>query len=280
MTDQSFAQHLAVCSWSLQPKTPADLIDQLRQIGIDKIQLALGPLDEDSAWADAEARFAEAGVSVVSGMFGTIGEDYTTLETIRRTGGIVPTGTWDANWQNVQRYAKLAAKLNLKLVSFHAGFLPEDPADPTYDKLTGRLGQVAEAFAAKGIDLALETGQEEANTLKRFLDGLGMPNVGVNFDPANMILYAKGDPVEAVKTLMPYVKQVHIKDAVATKTPGEWGAEVPVGTGEVDWSAFLDALKAGGFGGHMAIEREAGNQRAVDIKAAKDFIFETIGKGC
>jgi sugar phosphate isomerase/epimerase len=77
---------------------------------------------------------------------------------------------------------------------------------------------------------------------------------------------------------MPYVMQVHIKDATATKVPGQWGAEVPVGTGEVDWAAFFAALKAGGFGGCMSIEREAGQQRIADIMRAKRFILDIIGK--
>jgi sugar phosphate isomerase/epimerase len=278
MANLSLAQRLAVCSWSLQPKDPADLIGQLRQLGMDKIQLALGPLVGEPAWAGAGAKLSAAGVKVVSGMFGTVGEDYTTLETIRKTGGVVPDATWDENWRNIQRYVQVAAKLKLKLVSFHCGFLPEDAADASYDKLIGRLVKIADVFAREGIGLAMETGQEDADTLKGFLDRLAKPNVGVNFDPANMILYAKGEPVSAVKVLMPYVMQVHIKDATATKVPGQWGAEVPVGTGEVDWAAFFAALKAGGFGGCMSIEREAGQQRIADITRAKNFILDIIGK--
>jgi sugar phosphate isomerase/epimerase len=278
MANVSLAERLAVCSWSLRPKDPADLIGQLGQLGMDKVQLALGPLADEPAWAGAGAKLAAAGDKIVSGMFGTVGEDYSTLEAIRKTGGIVPDATWDENWRSIRQYVKLAAKLKLKLVSFHCGFLPEDPADASYDKLIARLVKIADAFARVGIGLAMETGQEDAGTLKGFLDRLAKPNVGVNFDPANMILYAKGDPVAAVKVLMPYVRQVHIKDATATKVPGQWGAEVPVGTGEVAWPAFLAALKAGGFSGHMSIEREAGDQRIADITRAKNFILNTIGK--
>jgi len=278
MANLSLAERLAVCSWSLQPKDPADLIGQLGQLGMDKIQLALGPLADDGGWSDAGARLSAAGVTVVSGMFGTVGEDYSTLKTIRKTGGVVPDATWDENWRNIQRYVQVAVDLKLKLVSFHCGFLPEDPADASYDKLIGRLVKIADAFGSEGIGLAMETGQEDAGTLKRFLDGLAKPNVGVNFDPANMILYAKGDPVAAVKVLMPYVMQVHIKDATAALVPGQWGAEVPVGTGEVAWPAFFAALTAGGFGGYMSIEREAGEQRIADITRAKNFVLDTIGK--
>jgi L-ribulose-5-phosphate 3-epimerase len=278
MTEEPLAERLGVCSWSLQPADPADLIGQLKQIGIAKIQLALDPIREGGAWADAGSRLAEAGIQVVSGMFGTVGEDYSTLETIRRTGGVVPDETWEQNWANIQRLPTIAKSLGTDLVSFHAGFLPEEPDDPSYAKLAGRLAQIAELFGAEGINLAFETGQEDAETLKGFLDRLGKPNVGVNFDPANLILYAKGDPVEAVRTLMGYLMQIHVKDATPTDTPGEWGTEVPVGTGAVEWAAFLAALDEGGFGGCMCIEREAGGDRVGDIKAAKDFILQTLGK--
>jgi len=278
MSQTPLADRLAVCSWSLHPADPAELIRQMQQLEMDKIQLGLDPLRAEEEWAGAGAQLAEAGLKVVSGMFGCEGEDYSTLESIRRTGGIVPDETWATNWQNIQKTVPIAQSLGLKLVSFHAGFLPEERSDPAYGKLVDRLTQIAGAFAAEGFDLAFETGQEDAATLKGFLDRLALPNLGVNFDPANMILYAKGDPVESVKILMGYLKQVHVKDAVKTATPGEWGQEVIVGTGEVAWEAFFAALEAGGFTGCLAIEREAGDDRVADIKAAKDFVLKTVGK--
>ena len=91
-----------------------------------------------------------------------------------------------------------------------------------------------------------------------------------------MILYDKGEPVESLRVLAKHVKQCHIKDATKTKTPGTWGAEVVVGTGEVDWAAFFGVLEEAGFNGYMAIEREAGDQRVKDIKAAKEFVLKTL----
>ena len=279
MGEQSLAERLAVCTWSLQPADPADLIGQMKQLEMDKVQLGLDPLRADAKWADAGRRLADAGITVISGMFGCEGEDYSTLEAIKRTGGIVPDETWETNWANIQQTVPIAASLGLTLVTFHAGFLPEEPSDPSYERLIGRLTRIAEAFAAAGIDLAFETGQEEADTLKGFLDRLAKPNVGVNFDPANLILYAKGDPVESVKVLMSYLKGVHVKDATQTDTPGEWGAEVVVGTGEVDWPAFFAALAEGDFAGYLSIEREAGGDRVGDIRTARSFVLETLGEG-
>jgi len=277
MGEQALAERLAVCSWSLHPTGPADLIGRMRQLEMDKIQLALDPLRADEAWADAGRQLADAGITVVSGMFGCEGEDYTTLESIRRTGGIVPDETWETNWANIRKTVPIAESLGLDLITFHAGFLPQEPDAPSCEKLIDRFMKIADAFAAAGIDLAFETGQEDAETLKGFLERLGKANIGVNFDPANMILYGKGDPVESVKVLTSRLKGVHIKDAVPAETPGEWGLEVLVGTGAVDWPAFFAALDEGGFAGYLGIEREAGDNRVGDIRTAANFILETLG---
>jgi sugar phosphate isomerase/epimerase len=135
-----------------------------------------------------------------------------------------------------------------------------------------RLGEAADIFAAQGINLGLETGQETAPVLLQLLHKLNRPNLGVNFDPANMILYDKGDPVEALQTLGPWIRQIHIKDARRTKVPGTWGEEVAVGAGEVDWPAFFAALDKLKFTGDLVIEREAGSQRVADIRQAKEVL--------
>ncbi|MEW6160059.1 MAG: sugar phosphate isomerase/epimerase family protein [Verrucomicrobiota bacterium] len=271
--NSTILNRLAVCSWSLQPGTPEQLVDHLQTIGISKVQIALDPFREHpEIWSKASELFARHGIQMVSGMFGTLGEDYTTMETIRRTGGVVPDATWEGNWQNIQIIAGLAQQFGIKLVTFHAGFLPHEESDPDFQKLLERISRIADLFAAKDIDLGFETGQETAETLQTFLDKLNRSNVGVNFDPANMILYDKGDPISALRTLGPWLKQCHLKDATRTKTPGAWGDEVPVGTGEVDWRAFFQTLDELKFGGWLSIEREAGHQRVADIQAARDYV--------
>lgn len=265
--------NLAVCSWSLRPTDPANLIQQLQATGINRVQIALDPLREHPArWASLAEACAKSGISFVSGMFGTVGEDYSTLESIKRTGGIVPDATWEQNWSNIQSVAGIAKKLGLKLVTFHAGFLLHEASDPAFKKLSQRIGMIADLFAAVDIELGFETGQETAETLRAFLQQLGKPNVGVNFDPANMILYDKGDPIAALRVLGPWLKQCHIKDATRTRTPGTWGEEVVVGTGEVDWRAFFRTAKELNFHGNFAIEREAREQRVNDIRAAREFV--------
>jgi sugar phosphate isomerase/epimerase len=264
---------LAVCSWSLQPPTPKQLIDQLTEIGLRRIQCALDPIRlHPAVWVQFAEECARSGVQLASGMFGCVGEDYSTMESIKRTGGIVPDPTWDDNWKNIQLTAEIAQRMRLKLVTFHAGFLPHEDKDPAFSKLLHRMRMVADIFAARGIELALETGQETAATLHGFLIKLGRTNVGVNFDPANMILYEKGDPIEALRTLGSWLKQCHIKDANKTRVSGQWGDEVVVGTGQVNWADFFKVLAELRFTGNLCIEREAGNQRVQDIRAAKQFI--------
>jgi sugar phosphate isomerase/epimerase len=267
----NLSDRLAICSWSLQPESPAELAQKLHAIGIVRTQLALDPIRTGGAWTDGFDKLKDLGVTVASGMFAAVGEDYSTLDSIRRTGGVVPDATWPQTFANFKVMAPMAQRAGLTHVMFHAGFLPHERHDPDYGKLAGRLTQVADLFADHGLTCCLETGQEAAVSLRAFLEELAKPNVRVNFDPANLILYDKGDPIAGLKTLLPHVVSCHIKDATRTKTPGTWGEEVVVGTGEVDWTAFFATLGPD-FSGTLALEREAGDQRVADLQTAHTFL--------
>jgi L-ribulose-5-phosphate 3-epimerase len=273
------SDRLAVCSWSLQPQSAEDLLKKLAATGLARVQVALAPIRENrgGAWGDFTGLCARQGVTCVSGMMATAGEDYSTLDSIKRTGGVVPDATWPENWRTMQADADLAQRMGLKLVTFHAGFLPHDEKDPAFPKLQARVRQVADLFAGRGIALGLETGQETAETLAQFLKTLERGNVGVNFDPANMILYDKGEPVAALRALARWLRQCHIKDAVRTKVPGTWGEEVPVGAGQVDWKSFFQTLRDVGFKGDLCIEREAGDRRVADIRSAREHVQRLAG---
>lgn len=273
MKSNSLSERLAVCSWSLQPESPADLVAKLESTGIRRVQLALDPLrDSPKVWGETAALFRQKGITIVSGMFGCVGEDYSTLETIRVTGGIAPDATWEQNWTNMRATVALAHELGLKLVTFHAGFLPHEEKDPNFAKMLRRLTETADVFKAAKIELGLETGQETAPVLVQLLQKLNRPSVGVNFDPANMILYDKGNPIEALRVLGPWIRQVHLKDARRTKVSGTWGEEVVAGTGEVNWQAFFATLRELNYKGDFVIEREAGTQRVVDIRTARELV--------
>src|SRR5882757_5678384 len=139
---------IAVCSWSLQPASPGELVEKLAATGIRRVQLALNPFHElPAVWGETEALFRENQIEIVSGMFGCLGEDYSTLETIRATGGIAPDATWENNLKSIRASAGLAAKLGLPLVTFHAGFLPHEKSDPAFSKMLERLRAVGDIFA-------------------------------------------------------------------------------------------------------------------------------------
>ena len=266
--------NLGVCSWSY--RNPLDEVAaEMKKIGLKRIHLALQPfLEGGSRHGAAEsaealervkARLASGEWVLSATMIGFPQEDYSTLETIRKTGGILPDDAWEANKKIIVAGAKLSAELKAPYLTMHAGFLDEsDPA--ALKKYTERVKFIVDTCKSAGVGVAFETGQETATDLAKFLSSV--PGAGVNFDPANMILYAKGNPVEAVRTLAPWIRHIHLKDATLTKKPGTWGTEVPWGDGEVNAQRFLAELKAVGYKGNFAIEREGGDDRTGDIALA------------
>ncbi|MSR68849.1 MAG: sugar phosphate isomerase/epimerase [Phycisphaerales bacterium] len=265
----------AVCSWSLRPADAHELVKRLRALDIAAVQLALVPCVSELPWRFAIDFLRGEGIEVISGMLAMAGEDYTTLESIARTGGVRSDGHWGQNIDRALRVADLAERGAIELVTLHGGFLPHELGDPVRSVMIDRLRTIADIFAQRGIAIALETGQESAQTLALALREIDRPSVGVNFDPANMILYGMGDPVEAVEILAPWLRQVHIKDAVATQCPGTWGTEVPVGQGSVQWQPFLARVQRARTAErplNLVIERESGKCRDADILAARDLV--------
>ncbi len=275
-------EQIGVCSWSLQAAGPEDLRDKVNALGLKKLQLGLTPhRDDPGAWDGVRDILAASGIRIVSGMYSTLGEDYSSPDAIRRTGGVVLDEYWDQNVDLAKATAATALALGVKEVSFHAGFLPHDLNDPAFDKLSGRVLQLAEIFGEIDVTLTAETGQESASTLLLFLDEMkkrGATNLAVNFDPANMLLYDMDEPIEALRQLVPHVTQVHVKDAKRPPTKGQWGEEVVVGTGAVDWAAFVRILAEADFSGGYIFEREAGDDRVGDITKGIAALTEAMGQ--
>jgi len=275
--------HLGVCSWSLEPTSPADLVNKVKDSGLRAIQLALDPIRTDpTTWPlkDTWKRLDHAGISVASGMMTMKGEDYSTIESIRRTGGIRMDEHWEANLAAAKANAEIAHQYGLEMVTFHAGFIPESPKDRERTKIVERIIEIAECFAEHDITIALETGQETADTLRSVMDDIDHPMIGVNFDPGNMILYGTGDPVQAVKDLALFIDQIHIKDATPPASPGVWGKEVVIGQGAVNWQDFFAALLEEEVECDMMIEREAGSSRVADIRAGAAYLSQfNLGAG-
>ena len=274
------AERVGVCSWSWRLPI-SEVAVQMEKSGVKGIHLALGPFiapDERHGAAEGEKALAMVKAKIRSGewvlmstMIDFVGQDYTTLETIRKTGGIVPDATWEENKRLVTKGAKLTRELGCDLMSGHAGFL--DESDPVaLKKYVERVTWIRDECRKFGVTFIMESGQETAADLAAFMPRV--PGVGINFDPANMILYGKGRPMEALGLLYPWIRQIHVKDAVETKVPGTWGEEVVWGTGEVGGQAFIDRLEALGYKGNYVVEREGGNDRPGDINKAIERIRE------
>lgn len=264
------SRHLAVCSWSLKPQSPTDLISSCALCGINSVQLALLPLIHEEQWSGTSAKLQSEGITVISGMLEASGEDYTSLETIAKTGGLRQDAMWSSTKENAKRVAGVAAEMELPLVTFHAGFIPENMCEER-TKMLERLLTLADIFSAENILLGLETGQECASNVVSVLEDLSHPSLGVNYDPANMILYGKGDPLEAIKILSPWVQQVHVKDAIQAEVLGTWGMETVVGKGDVPWKEFLACVPDGV---NLVVEREGGENRIEDVLKAKQMLEE------
>ena len=256
---------LGVCSWSMQVGID-EVIANIASLGLSHVHLALGPALKDGSEAYLEKAKA-SDWTITSTMIDFPQEDYSSLDSIRATGGIVPDAEWPENRALFAQAVRVTAELGVSQLSFHAGFLDHDN-EMQKSKFYDRVREVADIAAKLNICVLLETGQESADDLGRFMEDVNHPSLGINFDPANTILYDKGTPAEAVRTLSRWVRHVHIKDATRTKTPGSWGAEVPWGDGEVGGDSFLAILSEIGFTGAVAIEREAGDQRMTDIRTA------------
>jgi sugar phosphate isomerase/epimerase len=272
---------IGVCSWSLEPQNVDHLVRLVRQVGLEHVQLALGPLvelagEERAAEID---RVRKSGLKLTAGMIAFSGEDYSSIAVIRQTGGFVPNDQWPKRKEVTLQAGDVAKELGMSMLSTHVGFVPPS-SDKAYDTMVTRVCEVAEPLAEKGVNLLLESGQEGASELLQFLNDLRCRNVFVNFDPANMLLYGAGDPIEAIGILGRHIRHVHIKDAIMSDQPRmKWGEEVPFGTGQVPGGPLVEALQRIGYRGPLVIEREAGQDRVRDVLSALAVLRRALGAG-
>jgi L-ribulose-5-phosphate 3-epimerase len=270
---------LGVCSWSLQVKSIRELKGLLQQLGINVIQIACGD-PHHASWDEGEgmpAAALESGIVMTGAMLGFPGEDYTTPQTIKETGGFGNPALRAERIDRLKWALHRTMALGLSDLSLHAGFLPA-PGDPGRDAVLQTLAEAGRLAAARGITLAFETGQETAQLLRLTLDELSLPNLKVNFDPANMLLYDMGDPIRAVEILVADIRSVHLKDARRPTVSGSWGQEVPLGQGEVNIREFVNALRKNGYQGPLIIEREVGDQagRLRDVALGLAYLREYL----
>ena len=194
------------------------------------------------------------------------------------TIGLVPRETRDARIAHIKKASDFAKKCGISAVQTHCGFIPENPNDPVYKETVTAMREVAGYCKRNEQNFRYETGQETPITLVRAIQDVGLDNQGVNFDLANLILYGKANPVDAIELLGPYVQGIHAKDGLWPTNPKELGKEVPIGQGKVDFPRIIARLKELNYRGAVTIEREISGPRQVeDVRAAKTYLEKLIG---
>jgi sugar phosphate isomerase/epimerase len=234
-------------------------LEVARELGIPTIQIH-APHRENRNRQTATLtldRLRPYGIEITPVFGGFEGESYADIPTVARTVGLVPAETRSSRLTEMKQISDFASELHCAVIALHLGFVPHDVNSTQYADVVEVTQDLCDHAKRNGQCLHLETGQETADALVQFIKDTGRSNLHVNFDPANMILYGTGEPIEALRKLGERVHSVHLKDATWGDQPGvHWGQEVALGDGDVDIEAYLKTLKEIGYLGPLTIERE------------------------
>ncbi len=255
-------------------------LDVAQDLGIPSVQVHAPHQQTRTPEAAQEflGRCADAGITITCVFGGFDGESYADIETTARTVGLVPEDTRAARLQEMKEISDFAKQLGCDTIGLHIGFVPEDTTSDSYQGLLKVTRDLLDHAASNGQNVHLETGQETADHLLHFISDVERGNLFINFDPANMILYGTGDPIEALKKVGHLVRSVHCKDgtwAPEGQRGKAWGSEVPLGEGDVGMETYLRTLHDLGYKGPLTIEREIPEDRdrqKADIGAAVELL--------
>jgi L-ribulose-5-phosphate 3-epimerase len=238
---------------------PAATLRELKSLGVRCGQIGIpGEMPLDGAAARWKSALAAENFTAVTAFCSYVGESYADIPTVERTVGVIPLSTRALREARTLAVSDFARDIGVGSIGAHVGFVPEDTKHPDYNAVRDLVRRICDHAAKNRQTFAMETGQEPAANLLRFLQDVDRPNVGINFDPANMILYGTGDPIEALEILAGKILSVHCKDGdwPPKGSPDALGTEKPLGQGSVGMERFLDKLRKIGYKGPLCIERE------------------------
>jgi sugar phosphate isomerase/epimerase len=258
-------------------KDPDAAIAKVRDLKLPTCQAYMEKIDRELA-GRLRGALEQYSVDATSVVVGGPGREAWDFYEGPLTVGLVPRDTRDARIAHIKAASDFAKQCGISAVQTHCGFIPENPNDPVYKETVTAIRDVAAYCKRNGQNFRYETGQETPITLLRTMQDVGLENQGVNFDVANLILYGKADPVDAIEILGPYIQGVHAKDGLWPSDPRNLGKEVPIGQGKVDFPRIINRLKTLDYRGAVTIEREiSGPRQMEDVRAAIAYLEKLIG---
>ena len=258
-------------------KDPDAAIAKVKDLGLPTCQAFVDNFDA-SLVSKLRQALDKHGIEATSLVVGGPGKEVWDFYQGPLTIGIVPSGTRAARVAHIKKASDFAKQCGIPAVQTHCGFIPENPNVPVYKETIAAMRDIVGYCKNNGQNFRYETGQETPITLVRAIQDIGFDNQGVNFDLANLILYGKANPVDAIELLAPYVQGIHAKDGLFPTNPKELGKEVPIGKGRVDFPRIIARLKEIDYRGAVTIEREiSGPQQVEDVRAAKAYLEGLIG---
>ncbi len=258
-------------------------LDAVRSLGVESVQLHAPSASSRTPSGAREIlkNFSDANIDISAVFVGFPEDDYSTVEKVKNTVGLVPPSYRSKRLAETLDVANFAKALGVDAIGMHLGFVPEDHTDVAFPEIVETTRIVCDHCATNDQFFHLETGQETAKGLIQFIEAVGRDNLAVNFDPANMILYGAGDPLTALEIVGPFVRSVHCKDAKYERRVGQpWYEDAPLGEGDVDIEAFLSKLYLLGYRGPLTIEREYSPDQQGDIAAALELLRSLRSKIC
>jgi sugar phosphate isomerase/epimerase len=244
-------------------RDPLQTIREQKALGVRIGQLGVpGDMSLEGAAEAWKAALEQEDFTIVTVFCAYVGENYADIPTVENTVGFIPAATRELREQRTKDVSHFAAQIGVKSIACHVGFVPENRTDPTYLDVLHLVRRICDHAAKHGQTFALETGQEPADTLLTFLRDVDRKNIGINFDPANLIMYGTGDPIQALGVLGPHLISVHCKDGdwPPKGVAGALGTEKPLGEGAVGMPEFIAKLRQVGYSGSLHIEREIEDQ--------------------
>lgn len=249
-------------------KDPSAALKKVEDLGLPTCQLSCQDYSPEMLQRVKDA-MARSKVEVTS--LGSLGPGKMVWDFYQgpATIGIVPRETRRVRVDHLKKACEFAKACGIPSIQTHLGFIPENPNEPLYTETVEAIREVAAHAKSNGVAVLAETGQETPVTLLRAILDVGLDNVFVNLDTANVILYGNGNPVDALDVIGPYVRGIHAKDGLFPTDPKKLGREVPIGEGKVDWPKLVQRLHQLNYRGAMTIERETSGPRQIeDVKKA------------